>query len=44
MEKTYMHTGIPVAEKMDGMVYMEGLVDNFGTWDRWVCETSFGYW
>ena len=25
MEKTYMHTGIPVAEKLDGMVYMSGL-------------------
>ena len=25
MEKTYMHTGIPVKEKLDGMVYMSGL-------------------
>ena len=25
MEKTYMHTGIPVKEKLDGMVYMAGL-------------------
>jgi hypothetical protein len=25
MEKTYLHTGIPVAEKMDGMMYMESL-------------------
>ena len=25
MEKTYMHTGIPVAEKMEGMNYMPGL-------------------
>ena len=25
MEKTYMHTGIPVKEKLDGMVYMSGM-------------------
>lgn len=25
MQKTYMHTGIPVAAKMDGMNYMEAL-------------------
>jgi hypothetical protein len=25
MEKTYLHTGLPVPAKMDGMVYMEGL-------------------
>ena len=33
MEKTYMHTGIPVAEKMDGMVYMEGL-------KVWICNND----
>lgn len=25
IKKEYMHTGIPVAAKMDGMTYMEGL-------------------
>ena len=25
MEKTYMHTGIPVKAKLDGMNYMAGL-------------------
>lgn len=25
IEKTYMHTGLPVAAKIDGMTYMEGL-------------------
>ena len=25
MQKTYLHTGIPVAAKMDGMSYMESL-------------------
>ena len=33
MEKTYMHTGIPVAEKMDGMAYMEGL-------KVWICNNE----
>ena len=33
MEKTYMHTGIPVAEKMDGMTYMEGL-------KVWICNND----
>ena len=33
MEKTYMHTGIPVAEKMDGMSYMEGL-------KVWICNND----
>ena len=33
MEKTYMHTGIPVAAKMDGMTYMEGL-------KVWICNNE----
>ncbi len=33
MEKTYMHTGIPVAEKMDGMAYMAGL-------KVWICNNE----
>ena len=33
MEKTNMHTGIAVAEKMDGMVYMEGL-------KVWICNND----
>lgn len=33
MEKTYMHTGIPVSEKMDGMNYMESL-------RVWICNNA----
>ena len=33
MEKTYMHTGIPVAEKMEGMNYMPGL-------KVWICNNT----
>ena len=33
MEKSYMHTGIPVAAKMDGMAYMEGL-------KVWICNND----
>ena len=33
MEKTYMHTGIPVAEKMEGMNYMPGL-------KVWICNND----
>ncbi len=33
MEKTYMHTGIPVKEKMDGMSYMAGL-------KVWICNNE----
>ena len=33
MEKTYMHTGIPVAEKMDGMNFMEAL-------RVWICNNE----
>ena len=42
MEKTYLHTGIPVAAKMDGMTYMEGL-------KVWICnnkeyQIEYLYW
>lgn len=42
MEKTYLHTGIPVAAKMDGMDYMEAL-------RVWICnDAEYGieylYW
>jgi hypothetical protein len=42
MEKTYLHTGIPVAAKMDGMNYMEAL-------RVWICnDAEYGieylYW
>ena len=33
MEKTYLHTGIPVAQKMDGMFYMESL-------KVWICNNT----
>lgn len=33
MEKTYLHTGIPVAEKMPGMNYMEAL-------RVWICNNE----
>ncbi len=33
MEKTYLHTGIPVAEKMEGMNYMEPL-------RVWICNNE----
>ena len=33
MEKTYLHTGIPVAAKMDGMNYMEAL-------RVWICNNA----
>ena len=31
IEKTYMHTGIPVPAKMEGMTYMPGL-------KVWICK------
>ena len=42
IEKTYLHTGIPVAAKMSGMSYMESL-------KVWICNnTEYGieylYW
>ncbi len=42
MEKTYMHTGIPVPEKMEGMTYMESL-------KVWICynteyQIEYLYW
>ena len=33
MQKTYMHTGIPVDHKMDGMNYMPGL-------KVWICNNE----
>ncbi len=42
MEKTYMHTGIPVAEKMEGMTYMPGLKVWIGNNDEYKIE--YLYW
>ena len=33
IEKTYMHTGIPVPAKMEGMTYMPGL-------KVWICNNE----
>lgn len=42
MEKTYLHTGLPVAEKMDGMNYMAALKVWIGNNEEYGIE--YLYW